>query len=153
MSEAKPQTDHEAAKRIHDLLKREIKYTGEKSKLIQHLKEEHPDVYDGLISECKTHGPGIKGKIREFVADSSKVLPKERMDGVRKALQVVEEHPELLTQAKSKMGWWIAGVTSAAGIGAYIISQYGKSEPPKPMSQQNSWVELAQYDATNERKL
>ena len=157
MSETTTLTDHEATKRIHDILKRELERHGEKSPFIQHLKEERPKVFEGLISECKTHGPSIKGKIREFVADTSKTLPTDRMQGVRKALEVVEERPELITEAKSKMGWWVAGIASAVGLGAYIINQYGKVDPaqsPQTPQTEDSWAERTQSsNQTDERAL
>lgn len=137
-------TDHEAVKRIYEILKRELYHHKDKSKLVQHLKAEHPEVYKGLISECDTHGAHIKGKIEEFAKDSAKTLPKERMDGVRKALEVVEEHPELLTQAKSKMGWWIAGIATATGLGVYLANQYGKESLSQNAASENSWTQRTQ---------
>lgn len=158
MSKAHKLTDHEAAKRIHEILKRELHHHKDKSKLIQHLKAEHPDVYAGLISECETHGAHIKGKIEDFARDITKTLPKERMDGVRKALKVVEERPDLLTQATSKVGWWVAGIASAVGVGVYLANQYGQRNATQPSSQmpqaKDSWAERTQpSDQIDERAL
>ena len=157
MSETTTLTDHEAVKKIHDLLKQELEIHGEESQLIRHLKSEHPKTYEGLISECKTHGLSIKGKIRDFVADTSKTLPTDRMQGVRKALEVVEERPELIVKPKSKMGWWVAGIASAVGLGAYIINQYSKADPTQsttPPKTEGSWTERTQSsNQTDERAL
>jgi len=150
MSDAEKLTPHEAAKRLHDVLSEQLRLHGDRSPLLKHLKKEYRDVYEGLISECKTHGSSIKGKITEFANDAAKVLPEDRMNGVRKALQIIEEKPHLI--AKSNTGWWVAGIVAAVGVGAYLINEYGKPKKKEIEPKSGDWKNRAQQPTTSEAR-
>jgi len=144
MSEISKLSDHEAARRLQDVLANELKQRGDKSALLLHLKQNHTEVYSGLISECSTHGSSIKGKISDFASDASKTLPADRMNGVRKALLIAEEKPHLIATGKSNAGWWVAGIVAAVGVGAYLINEYGKPKKKGIGPKTGDWKDLVE---------
>jgi hypothetical protein len=103
-------SDHAAVSKAHDILKEAITSQGKNSPLLNHLRQNHPDVYNILLSDCKTHGPGLKAAIRNFAGDATKVAPPESIANARKALDIIETLPKEILAGKSNTGWWVAGI-------------------------------------------
>jgi hypothetical protein len=137
-------SDHEAISKAHDILQKAIMEGGKKSKLLDYLRENHNSDYKALISDCKTHGPGLRKAIRDFVGDSAQTIPHETVSSGRTILDVIEKLPKDILVEKSNIGWWVSGIATAAGISAYLINEYGKTPSKAPALPPGDWQERTQ---------
>jgi hypothetical protein len=143
-------SDHAAVSKAHDILKEAITSQGKNSPLLNHLRQNHPDVYNILLSDCKTHGPGLKAAVRNFADDATKTPSSEIISSARKSLDIIAELPKEILVNKSKTGWWVAGIVAAVGIGAYLINEYGKPEKKEITPKSGDWKDRTEQSVTSE---
>lgn len=61
-------------------------------------------------------------------------------------------HEPHLPKGKSNAGWWVAGIVAAAGMGAYLINEYGKPKKKEIAPKSGDWKERAQQPTNSEAR-